>query len=95
LPNPFREELHLEFEHNLFNEALETSLDIFDLRGNLLGTLSPETLQSQGYYAGVLTWGGQNSFGAPMNDGIYLVRIRASNGKTSAEKTVRVVKVSN
>jgi len=94
-PNPFGEDLHLEFEHNLFNEALETTLDIFDLRGNLLGTYSPETIQSQGYYAGVLTWDGRNSFGAQLNDGIYLVRIRASNGKSSSEKTVRVVKVSN
>jgi flagellar hook assembly protein FlgD len=83
----------LSFEHNLFNDAIEVEMDVISLQGELIGTLSPETYYSNGYLAGTVTWDGRNRNGAEVNDGIYLLRIRATNGKTSAEKSIRVVKV--
>lgn len=94
-PNPFTDEVKLSFEHNLFNDAIEVEMDIISLQGELIGTLSPETYYSNGYLAGTVTWDGRNRNGAEVNDGIYLLRIRATNGKTSAEKSIRVVKIRN
>jgi len=93
-PNPFRDQVELEVEHNLFNAAVDLSFDIFTINGTHLFGTAPETYYSQGYIAGILQWDGRNNHGVPMQDGVYLIRVRASSGSSSHMKTIRVIRAA-
>jgi hypothetical protein len=93
-PNPFVGGMQIEVEHNLFSEPVDISYELFDLRGvRILGT-EPVTFYSQGYRAGPLDFEGINAHNAWLLDGIYLLRVRATDGRSTSEKTIRVVKAA-
>ncbi len=91
-PNPFREELQVEFDVNLFDSPVEAHLEIFNINGSLVSITDTEILLSQGYKAGVLKWDGRNAAGNDVPPGVYLVSIRATNGKSDTVKAARVIK---
>jgi len=92
-PNPFRDELKVGFEINLSDTPLEAHLEIFNINGSLVSVTETETLLSQGYIAGELTWDGRNESGNMVPPGVYLVSIRAGNGKSETVKATRVIKL--
>jgi flagellar hook assembly protein FlgD len=93
-PNPFDSEIKVDIEHNLFDASLEISMDIFSLNGTLIRSVSPVTNQSQGYYSETLYWDGRTSNGGPAGDGLYLLRVTATDGKTTSSRTARVLKIT-
>ncbi len=92
-PNPFSNEIKVEFEHNLFNSNIETTLDIFNLYGSRIRSIGPKLFNSEGYRGGTILWDGRSSEMAMVNEGIYLLRLRVSDGENISEKTVRVIKL--
>jgi hypothetical protein len=92
-PNPFRGEVKVDFEINLFDTPLEAHLEIFNINGSLVSSTATEVLLSQGYNAGTLTWNGRANSGTTVPPGVYLVCIRAGNGKSETVKASRLIKV--
>ncbi len=92
-PNPFNQEIRVEFEHNVFNSTVDATLDIFKLDGTWIRSIGPQSFYSQGYLGGAFTWDGRNSSGSPASKGIYLLRIHAGTGNNTSDKTIRVVKI--
>jgi hypothetical protein len=93
IPNPFRDEVNVEFDINLFDSPVEAHLEVFNINGSLVSSTEPELMLSQGYKAGKLTWNGLSDSGETLPPGVYLLTIRASNGKSETVKACRVVKV--
>ena len=92
-PNPFKDEITVGFDINLFDTPFKAYLEIFDINGSLVNSTTNELLMSHEYNAGTLTWNGRNASGVPVVAGIYLISIRASNSNSSTVKATRVVKV--
>ncbi len=92
-PNPFMENVVVEFETNLFDSPVDAHLEIFNINGSLVASTASQKLLSQGYKAGMLTWDGRSVSGSAVLPGIYLVTVRAGNGKSDTVKASRVVKV--
>ncbi len=95
-PNPFTDEVNVEFEHNHFDSSLDVILDVISVDGHLVRSLPAVTLVSSGNKAGPVKWNGCNESGRKVNGGMYLLRVRATdqNGSTGVE-TVKVIKASN
>jgi len=94
-PNPFTDEVNIEFEHNLFDTSLDVALDVISSDGHLIRSYPAVTLVSSGSKAGPVRWDGRNDSGQSGHAGLYLVRIRATDsygGKDS--KTAKVIKSS-
>jgi hypothetical protein len=92
-PNPFWEGIKVEFEVNLFDTLVEAYLEVFNINGSLVSSTNSELLLSEGYKAGMLTWDGLTSSGSSVPPGVYLVSIRASNGKSETVKATRLIKM--
>ena len=94
-PNPFTDEVNIEFEHNLFDTSLDVALDVISSDGHLIRSYPAVTLVSSGSKAGPVRWDGRNDSGQSGHAGLYLLRIRATDsygGKDS--KTAKVIKSS-
>lgn len=92
-PNPFRNEIKVDFDVNLLDTPIEARLEIFNINGSLVSSTQTELLLSNGFNAGVLTWDGRSTSGNEVPPGIYLLSIRAGNGKSETVKASRLVKV--
>ena len=86
-PNPFNPLTTIGYA--LPNEA-EIRLNIYDLRGELVATLS-DGIQPAGYHQ--VLWGGANSGGQPVGTGVYFYRLSAvpTNGKTPFQRTRKMI----
>lgn len=94
-PNPFTDEVNLEFEHNLFDSSIDVVLDVISADGHLVRTYPEETLVSSGNKAGPVKWDGLNSSGQKSRAGLYLLRIRATDNYGGKDaQTVKVIKSS-
>ncbi len=93
-PNPFRDEINVGFEINLFDAAIDAYLEVFNINGSLVSSTETKTLLTQGYNAGVLTWDGLSNTGEKVKPGVYLLSIRASNGTSKTVKATRIIKVN-
>ena len=92
-PNPFKDEVKVGFDINLFDTPFEAYLEIFDINGSLVSSTAKELLLSHEYNAGTLTWNGRTASGTAVVPGIYLISIRVSNSNSSSVKAVRALKV--
>jgi flagellar hook assembly protein FlgD len=92
-PNPFREDVKVEFEINLFDSPVEAYLEVFNINGSLVSSTDTELFLSQGYNAGILTWNGLTASGNPVPPGVYLISIRASSGNSETVKAARLIKM--
>lgn len=92
-PNPFKDEIKVDFDINLFDTPFEAYLEIFDINGSLICSTTKELLLSHEYNAGTLTWNGRTASGTSVVPGIYLISIRAFNSNSSTIKATRVLKV--
>ncbi len=92
-PNPFSTDLKVEVEHNLFNEAVDISFDLYNINGMHVLGFEPVTFYSSGYTAGPFTFEGLTSKGGKLPEGLYLLKVRATDGRTTSEKTIRVLKM--
>ncbi len=74
-PNPVTEYTVFQFEHNKPYNNLKVTVDIFDLSGRLILTISNEE-QSAGYRSESIYWDGKNMNGDKLSKGIYPFRVR-------------------
>jgi hypothetical protein len=79
-PNPFRDITHFVFEHNHPNEALKTTIHIFNTSGNLVRKIE-QTFTPSGSRTAELTWDGTGNAGEKLIPGIYTYRIRIATEK--------------
>lgn len=82
-PNPFRESI--EINYNL-NSCGPVNLEIFNIRGQLVKTLSKEYKISGTY---TVLWNGSNEHGTIVSNGLYYCRIQVGN-KVKITKLVLV-----
>ncbi len=92
-PNPFRDEVKVDFEINLFDAPVTAHLEIFTMNGSLVNSTADELLLTQGYSAGRLSWDGCSISGMPVTPGIYLICIRAKSGTSETVKASRLVRM--
>lgn len=94
-PNPFVDEVNVEFEHNLFDSSLDVVLDVISANGRLIRTYPAVTLVSSGNKAGPVQWDGSNESGQKERAGLYLLRIRATDNYGGKDtETVKVIRSS-
>lgn len=93
-PNPTNEGVKIYFGHNLFDGKFDVELSVFSTSGELVRTIGPVKVLSEGYTSGAIYWDGRTDNGNPARAGLYLCRlvIRDRNGFTSI-KTAKVVVV--
>ena len=92
-PNPFREEVKVDFKTSLIDLPLTATLEVFNINGSLVSTTISQEFLHQGYKEGSLTWDGRTVSGSVVPPGIYLVVLRLRDGKSETIKTSRLVKV--
>jgi hypothetical protein len=74
-PNPFREQIQVQFEHNKAGEPVALALSVYTTKGQLVRELpasfdfAPERIRT-------LSWDGRGKDGNRMPPGIYLYRIQ-------------------
>lgn len=77
-PNPFRDHTEFSFRHNRFNEIVDAEVKIFTINGELIKTIGPLTLSSDGYASEPLEWDGTAENGRRMRRGVYIYQIIVS-----------------
>jgi hypothetical protein len=92
-PNPFRDEVKVDFGTNLFDSKVEAYLEIFNINGSLVSKTANKTFLSQGNTENQLTWDGHTASGATVPPGVYLISVRAGNGTSETVKASRLIKV--
>ncbi len=70
-PNPFNPSTTISYT---ISKPGLTSLSIYNLKGQLVKTLLPETMQGSGRYN--LSWDGTDTSGMPSASGVYIYRLR-------------------
>jgi hypothetical protein len=91
-PNPFNEEVKVEFQINLIDAGVSAHLEVFNSNGSLVSSSDNKLLLSQGYRTDILTWNGRSSSGATLPSGVYLLVVKAGNDNSKTVKANRVIK---
>lgn len=84
-PNPFNPSTTLHF--NLIRSEL-TSLNIYDIKGNLIRNLISESFLSAGDYSFV--WNAYNDIGQRVSSGVYVVILES--GKLRTTRSIQLIK---
>ncbi len=84
-PNPFSYDTWFTFKHNQAFGDMDVRIDIYDLQGRLVNTIS-KMLSPHGYQSAPIHWDGMSNDGRPLGNGIYLYRVTL---KVPGGKTVR------
>ena len=92
-PNPFRNEVKVDFETNLFDTQINAYLEIFNINGSLVASTESKVILSLGNRASQITWNGHNASGSVIPPGVYLISVRAGDGKSETVKASRLIKV--
>ena len=88
-PNPFDEETYFQFEHNRPGIPMDIDIDIFDLAGRHIQTITYRDYVSSGYRVDDLTWDGRNDAGAEVPYGLYVYRLNITFRNNGFEEVVR------
>ena len=91
-PNPFNDEIKVEFQINLIDAAVSAHLEVFNSNGSLVYSTDNKLLLSLGYKTDILTWNGRTSSGATLPTGVYLLVVKASNDNSKTVKAASVIK---
>ena len=73
LPNPFSDFTRIHFEHNRQMINWMFDLDIYDMNGKRIKSVS-QSISSGSYANSDFTWDGRSDQGAALNSGIYISR---------------------
>ncbi|WP_143310763.1 type IX secretion system sortase PorU [Chitinophaga vietnamensis] len=80
-PNPFHDVTRFTFVHNQQGQALQLSLEIFAVNGQLMKTIRNTIISDSSRFDG-MPWDGTGESGAKLSPGIYFYRLTInSNGK--------------
>ena len=91
-PNPLRDRTTISFSHNRLGENLDLTVEIYDLRGDLVKTLNTQLFDSTGTID-QLSWDRTNSRGSRVKTGIYISRIilKTTEGVSTAHQKLIVI----
>ena len=80
-PNPVLDYTNFQFEHNMPGNELTVQIDIYDLSGRLIRTISQQNILS-GFRSEPLEWDARDSNGNKVSRGVYPYRvlIKTSDG---------------
>lgn len=92
-PNPFRDDVKVDFTVNLFDTPVKAWLEIFNSNGSLISATESKVMLSLGSTPNQLVWDGRRASGSPVPPGIYLISIRATAGNSETVKASKLVKV--
>jgi hypothetical protein len=81
-PNPATSFTRFVFEHNMPGEQLEVTINIYDMEGRLVGTIS-QPVVSSGFQTTPLEWNLKDMQGNMLRQGIYPYRVRVTDSKGS------------
>ena len=84
-PNPFFDEIYLEFEYKGSIEPVEGEIMVFDLSGRLINTLQMKNIQVG---KNTILWDAKSENGNETALGNYLVLIKLNNGVNVKESTI-------
>ena len=79
-PNPVTDETFFTFDHNQVGNNMKVEIQIFDIMGRWVTTLS-ETVSGSSTRVAPIRWNGCSANGATLRNGIYVYRIIATNDK--------------
>ncbi len=90
-PNPFSYDTWFTFKHNQAFNEMDVRIDIYDLQGRLVNTIS-RVVYSAGYRSDPIHWDGLSNDGRPLGNGIYLYRLTMKiPGGKSVRQTEKLV----
>jgi len=80
-PNPFSDKTGFYFEHNQPCCDLDVEINIYSINGSLVKTIIT-TVEPVGYDISPIEWDGSNNFGAKIESGIYIykIKVKTSDG---------------
>ncbi len=79
-PNPFTTSTDFYFEHNQFDELLETQVQIFTVSGKLVKTINAY-VQTSGFRSQGIHWDGKDDFGDQLAKGVYVYILSVKNSQ--------------
>lgn len=90
-PNPMRDQVTFEFDHNQAGQELTVQLDIYSLDGKKAATLN-RRIFATGYRTVGFEWDGRGSDGHLLTSGFYIGQLKITTvAGLAAEKSVKVV----
>jgi flagellar hook assembly protein FlgD len=92
-PNPANEHTTIQYTHNAPGEDHEVLLEIFDLSGRLVTSIS-RTYYETGFVSAPLEWDLKNSSGSDLGAGIYPYRltVTTSLGKSFINQKLIIIR---
>lgn len=90
-PNPFRDHTYFNLRHNQFEGDMEIKIEIYNFYGQLVQTIGPQKVLTNGYSMEPVFWDG-TSKGALLDSGIYFYRLSviSENGQV-ANRTQKMI----
>jgi len=90
-PNPMKDKITLEIEHNQAGQELIAQLDIYTLSGNRAASLN-RRIFAEGFRTTSFEWDGRGSDGHLLSSGFYIGRLKITTlSGLSSEKSVKIV----
>jgi len=90
-PNPFTEKTYFVFNHNKPDQAIDISINIYDLSGRLVTTIIDQS-SNGGFYSTPYEWEGTSMGGSKLKGGLYIYRVDVidsdGNSGTSVGKLI-------
>jgi len=86
-PNPFSDFTRIHFEHNRPDDQLNIRLDIYDMNGRRIKSVS-QSISSGSYANSDFTWDGRSDQGAALNSGIYICKVFISSDELETESAI-------
>jgi hypothetical protein len=91
-PNPSAGDVWFSFGHNQFDGVFTANLEIYALTGELIRTIGPVTVTSEGYVSGSIRWDGKLAGGQVAKNGLYLCRLKVQDrNNNTTSNTVKVI----
>ena len=86
-PNPFSDFTRIHFEHNRPDDQFDVRLDIYDMNGKRIKSVS-RSISSGSYANSDFTWDGRSDHGAALNSGIYICKVFISSDELQTESAI-------
>ncbi len=94
-PNPFSDETWFTFRHNQFGDDLSVEIEIFNFNGQLVRTIGPQKVFSNGYLVEPIRWDGTGTGGEKLRPGWYVYKLKVYNAIGLTSQMVQKMIITN
>lgn len=94
-PNPFSDYTEFSFRHNQFDIPVQVEISIYNSNGNLVKTIGPRSVYSNGYYIEPIKWDGTSEGGSKLNPGLYVYTVDVTSQSGNIIRMVQKLIISN